>query len=128
MKMKKSLILFLIVSICLSCQESSIVKPDNLIDEDTMVDIIYDFALLEAIKAENRESLQKNQINPNEYVYKKYKIDSIQFAKSDQYYATDVKNYKKIYDKVTKRLEEKTKQYDSINAIKPNLIKKPIAK
>jgi len=113
-KMKKILSLFLIVSICLSCEKSTIIKPDNLIDEDVMVDIIYDFALLEGIKGENRISFQQNGINPNEYVYKKYKIDSLQFAKNDQYYASDVKNYKKIYDKVTKRLEEKTKQYEIV--------------
>jgi len=110
--MKKLVSIFLIILATVSCEKSSIVKPDNLIDEDVMVDIIYDLALLEAIKGQNLESLQTNGINPNNYIYKKYKIDSLQFAKSDQYYATDVKNYKKLYERVTKRLEVKTKLYN----------------
>ncbi len=110
--MKKLISLFLIIIVSVSCEKSSIVKPDNLISEDTMVDIIYDLALLEAIKGQNPGSLQTNGINPNNYIYKKYKIDSLQFAKSDQYYATDVKNYKKLYERVTKRLDVKTKIYN----------------
>ncbi|MES2545543.1 MAG: DUF4296 domain-containing protein [Bacteroidota bacterium] len=126
--MKKISALFLLLSICLSCEQSSIVKPDNLIDEDVMVDIIYDFSLLEAIKAENRTSLQENKINPNDYIYKKYKIDSLQFAKSDQYYASDVKNYKKLYEKVTKRLEEKTKKYEKETILRPSTQKTVLGK
>lgn len=118
--MKKIAILFLIFSVFVSCQKAAIEKPDSLIDEDVMVDIIYDLAILEAIKSQNPISLETNNINPNEYVYKKYKIDSLQFAKSDQYYATEIKTYKKIYDRVGKKIEEKMLTPDKNKASNPD--------
>ena len=35
------------------------------------------------------------------------KIDSLQFANSDKFYASDIKKYKEIFDKVNERIEEK---------------------
>lgn len=104
--MKKLVALIVLFSVFASCQKSAVEKPDNLIEEDVMVDIIYDLAILDAIKSQNPASLDAHGINPNEYIYKKYKIDSLQFAKNDRYYATDIKKYKKIYDEVAKRMEE----------------------
>lgn len=112
--MKKIVTLFLIFSVFVSCQ-SRIEKPDKLIEEEVMVDIIYDLAILEAIKSQKPASLEANNIIPNEYIYKKYKIDSLQFAKNNQYYASDIENYKKMYDKVGSKLEKKK---SDLNAIK----------
>ncbi len=60
------------VFICLSCQKSSIVKPDKLIDEDKMVDIIYDFSLLRShqggksgIPAKQTKSIRTNMFIKN---------------------------------------------------------------
>jgi len=77
-----------------------------------MVDIIYDLAVLDAVRSQKPLVLENNSINPDKYIYKKYNIDSIQFAKSNQYYASDLKEYKKMYEEVAKRLgaEDKTKQ------------------
>lgn len=105
--MKKIAILFLIFSVFASCQKSAIEKPDKLIEEDVMVNIIYDLAILEAIKSQNVTPLETHNINPNDYIYKKYKIDSLQFAKNDKYYASDIKKYKSIYDRVSLKIEQK---------------------
>lgn len=96
-----------------ACGGSGVEKPNKLIDEDTMVDIFYDLALLEAIKAHNPGVIQ-NAKNPNKYIYEKYKIDSLQFAQSNRYYATDIKRYKKMYGRVGKRLERNSKEMDSL--------------
>jgi hypothetical protein len=53
-----------------------------------MIDIMYDLAVLEGIKYQNR-LLDSNQINSATYIYKKYKIDSLQLAQSNVYYASD---------------------------------------
>lgn len=92
---------------------SAIEKPEKLIDEDKMVDIFYDLALLEAIKAHNPGIIQ-NAKEPQKYIYKKYSIDSLQFAQSNRYYATDIKRYKKMYARVGKRLERNKKEMDSL--------------
>lgn len=96
-----------------ACGGSGVEKPNKLIDEDTMVDIFYDLALLEAIKAHNPGVIQ-NAKSPNKYIYEKYKIDSLQFAQSNRYYATDIERYKKMYSRVGKRLERKSKEMDSL--------------
>ena len=71
------------------------------------------------------------------YIYDKYGIDSLQFVKSDTYYASIPTVYEDIYTKVKDRLEkgekffeeERQQKQDSINKAKeklnPNLKKKP---
>ncbi|MET0760500.1 MAG: DUF4296 domain-containing protein [Flavobacterium sp.] len=118
--MKKIAILFLMFSVFASCQKSAIEKPDKLIDEDVMVEIIYDLAILEAIKSQNLTPLETHSINSNDYIYKKYKIDSLQFAKNDKYYASDIKKYKSIYDRVSKKIEEKLAVPDTTKKAKSN--------
>ena len=93
--MKKILVTFCFIATLLSCQNTVIEKPEKQIDEDVMVDILYDLSLLESIKSQN-VSDSDNTINISQYIYKKYKIDSIQFLQNNKYYASDVKNYKKI--------------------------------
>jgi hypothetical protein len=106
--MKKSIaILCLIVSI-LSCN-NGIEKPKNLIEKDKMVDILYDLTLLEAIKTQNIGGGVTNK-KANDYIYKKYNIDSIQLAQSNKYYASDVTEYKKIIEKVKTKLNEENEK------------------
>jgi hypothetical protein len=105
--MKKLVTIFLLFAILISCQKPAVSKPDNLIDEEVMVDIMYDVSVLEAMKSQKAFVLEANKINPNTYIYKKYKIDSLQFANSDKFYASDIKKYKEIFDKVNKRMGEK---------------------
>ena len=105
--MKKLAALFLLFAILISCQKPAVSKPDNLIDEEVMVDIMFDISVLEAMKSQKAVVLEANKINPSTYIYKKYKIGSLQFANSDKFYASEIKKYKDIFDKVNKRIEEK---------------------
>ena len=104
--MKKVSVLFFCFVLFVGCQNAPIEKPDNLIDEDKMVDIMFDITVLEAMKSQTTLVLETNKINPNTYIYKKYNIDSLQFANSDKYYASDVKKYNEIFDAVNKRIED----------------------
>ena len=102
--MKKGVLFFILISLIFSCKEEVVKKPENLIEKDIMADVMYDLALLEAIKYQSPNALQAHKINPEEYIYKKYKIDSAQFVKSNMYYASDYKEYKKMYDQINSRL------------------------
>ena len=102
--MKKVVLFLILVSLNLSCKEGVVKKPENLIEKEVMVDFMYDLALLEAIKYQSPNALETHKINPDEYIYKKYKIDSAQFAQSNIYYASDYKEYKKMYDQINSRL------------------------
>ena len=96
------LLLFALFFVTTSCKEESFPKPNNLIPRDKMENIIYDLAILEAFKLRN--SAVQNYPTPTEYIKLKYKIDSLTFAQSTQYYASDIKEYKKMYDEVKDRL------------------------
>lgn len=110
----KKYIVIISCSTFLSCQESVIKKPSNLIKEDQMISIFYDLALVEAIKTNQPNSLEKNGINSVTYIYQKYNIDSTQFAQSNKYYAGDIEKYAQMYTEVSERLQDNRAQLDSI--------------
>jgi hypothetical protein len=114
LRMKKAIVFLGCILMMISCKDSVAEKPDNLIAENKMVDILTDISILEAIKVKNPGSLAERNIQPNEYIYKKYHIDSLQFSKSDKFYATDIDKYLKIYEKVTHNIEQKKKEVDSL--------------
>jgi hypothetical protein len=75
---------------------------------------MYDLSLLEAVKYQNPAVLDSNQIRPKQFIYKKYKIDSLQLAKNNVYYASDYKNYKIMFDEVVKRIEKDKKKVSAL--------------
>lgn len=124
-KMKKIFCFFIGLLILFSCQQTPVDKPDNLIDEDTMEDIIYDLAIMEAIKTNNPATLDKKNITASTYIYDKYDIDSLQFVNSNHYYASDVHNYMKMYQRIEERLGKEKIRIDSIIAKESKKITPP---
>tara|TARA_R110000868_G_scaffold360484_1_gene622500 strand:+ start:7644 stop:8186 length:543 start_codon:yes stop_codon:yes gene_type:complete len=107
-------------------------KPKNLISKKKMVNIIIDLKLLSSSNGSNKQILDKLGIYSEDYVFKKYNIDSVTFASSNNYYAFYLEEYDEIYEKVqdsleglsgyyrqleTQEREEKRKQ-DSINTLR----------
>lgn len=80
-------------------------KPKNLISEDEMVNILIDSKLLNSANSTNRRTMMDSHLDVNTYVYKKYNIDSLQFAQSNAYYAFHVEIYDAIYNKAIDSLE-----------------------
>ena len=109
--MKKS-ILFGLIVLFFGCNSNSIEKPSNLIGKNKMIDILYDISLLEAIKTQNINGGITVKAG-NDYIYKKYKIDSVQFVKSNKYYASDMEEYKKMFEKVKERLSTEMLKIDA---------------
>ena len=100
-------ILFLLVSLLvLSCSNNPVPKPDNLLDEKVMVDIIYDISILQATDGSMPYKLTEHTIEMDEYIFEKYKIDSVTYRQNQRYYAADARKYKKIYKKVIERLDK----------------------
>ena len=104
--MKKILLFLIVLSIFASCKKEVVNTPENLIGKEEMVNIMYDLSILEAIKIQNPSSLDTFKINSNQYIYKKHKIDSAQFAQNNIYYAADYKEYKKMFEQVKSRLDK----------------------
>ncbi|MEO8773134.1 MAG: DUF4296 domain-containing protein [Gelidibacter sp.] len=89
-------------------------KPKNLIAEDKMSEIMYDLYILNAAKGVNRKLLELNGIMPSEYIYKKYDIDSLQFAESNTYYSYDTEVYSSIIQKMSGALEKDKAFYEKL--------------
>lgn len=101
----------IIVLFVFSCQNNGEEKPDNLIEKDKMVDILYDVSLLEAVRSQGINGGVTNK-EINDFVKRKYNVDSTQFVKSNRYYAADVEEYKEMYEKIKTRVDEELKKAD----------------
>lgn len=127
MELKKILLFLVVLSMLFSCKKELVKTPNRLIEKDKMVNIMYDLTLLEAIKIQNPSSLDSFKINSNDYIFKKYKIDSLQFAQNNVYYAADYKEYKKMFEKIKSRLDKNKISVEKLikdNKKKEDLLKK----
>ncbi len=122
--MKKVIAILLLLFIS-SCAEKLLDKPDNLIPKDKMVDILNDLAILNAAKSTNAAILRNHDIEPMQYIFTKFEIDSLQFVESDRYYASIPEEHEKIYiaveaklAKEEERLSNAKKERDSLNRVK----------
>lgn len=122
--MKKYFWVLVSFVLLVSCDKNGIEKPDNLIEKDKMVDIIYDLTILQAMRGNFQAKLDSNNINAANYIYKKYKVDSLQFANSNRYYATNVASYNRMYNRVNERLVAEKAKADSLSQKSGEEIKK----
>lgn len=112
--MKRIAVCISLIILFASCTvKNEIKKPEKLIEKDVMENILYDLALLQALKGYSPQELQKNHVNPKSYIYQKYKIDSIQFVENNKYYSSDIEEYKLMYDRIIKRIETEKKTVDA---------------
>lgn len=115
--MKKIILLFIVTILLFGCKDSYVNKPKKVIDENQMVEIIYELSLLEAMKSQNI-SVPNNYPTATEFLKTKYKVDSLTFAQNTKYYASDVEEYKKMYDKVKEKLKKEMDDANGVNRIK----------
>lgn len=85
--------------------------PENLISKDKMVEVLYDVYILNAAKGASKTVLEKNGIFPEDYVFKKHNIDSLQFAESNAYYGFYVEEYEAILEQLELKIDANREQY-----------------
>ncbi len=103
------------VLLMVSCQDIKVPeKPKNLIPKDTMVMIFTDAYLVNAARNLNAQIIKKNKVALDSLLYKKYNIDSLQFAESNAYYSLDISTYSAILEKVEKNLLKRKTLMDSL--------------
>ncbi|SFB12002.1 protein of unknown function [Flavobacterium swingsii] len=113
--MKKIILLLSILIIISACSnKNEIPKPAKPIDKAVMENILYDLALLQALKSYSPEKLTKNSINSKTYIYQKYKIDSLQFVENNKYFASDIETYKLMFENVSNRLQKEKIEIDKV--------------
>lgn len=116
-KILKKLTIILVIFM-ISCQNNGVKKPDNLIEKNQMVEILYDVSLLEAIKSQGINGGVSNA-EINRFIKEKYGVDSTQFVQNNRYYAADVVAYKKMFEKIKSRVEQEI-QKNTTNGSEPN--------
>ena len=89
-------------------------RPENLIAKDEMVNILYDMTILTAAKGTQIRIMEKNGVVPEQLIYKKYEIDSMQFVLSNEYYSYDIDTYEEIYEEVRRKLSNERIIQDSL--------------
>ncbi len=112
--MNKIILCTLVLIILTACEKELVKKPKRLIEREKMVNIMYDLSLLEAMKVEQNSLIDSIKYTANQYIYKKYKIDSVQFVESNIYYAADYKDYEKMYNEIKVRLQNEKKLVDGL--------------
>lgn len=107
----------MVLFLSISCKKEVVNQPAKLIEKEKMIDIMYDLSLLEAMRYQKPLSMDSIDSDPKKFIYKKYKVDSLQFAQNNMYYASDYENYKDMFDQVNKRIEVNQRAADSLAKI-----------
>ena len=118
--MKKVVVFLVLIFSFASCKKERYEKPDNLIDEFKMSDILYDISIFYAAKGINLKDINPEEVKLDSLIYKKFNVDSAQFASSSVYYASDINTYINIY----KRVEDRLKNDKDLLAKKEEALKK----
>ncbi|CAM1358838.1 conserved hypothetical protein [Tenacibaculum litopenaei] len=117
-----------IILLLVSCNSNTIYKePEGLIPRDSMISLLTDMYLASSAKNIKNKFLKK-EANYMIQVYEKYRIDSVRFDLSNQYYTSRIDEYTDMLNVVKKRLDSTRIHYqnlkaaqDSTNAVKPSL-------
>jgi len=110
----KRFIVFLVIMSFLGCYSDKPKKPDNLIPKDKMADILYDVFILTSAKGTHKTTLENKGIYPEDYVFEKYNIDSLQFALSNDYYVYYGEEYEFIMSRVETRIKKDKDKYQKL--------------
>ncbi|MAN59815.1 MAG: hypothetical protein CMC08_08280 [Flavobacteriaceae bacterium] len=103
------------IFVLLGCQDvERPEKPDNLISKEEMVSILTETYLGNAAASINNRTMRERGIELDSFVYAKYGIDSVQFARSNAFYTSDLDAYAEIFQKVEQRLMELQRVTDSL--------------
>lgn len=113
--MKKIFIIFLFLfPAFVSCDKLPVEKPENLIKEKEMIDMLVDIHIAEATFNQMRyDSIVRNSSSTNFYysVLEKYQVPDTVFEKSFVFYASTPKEFEKMYRKVMNKLSEIEQEY-----------------
>jgi hypothetical protein len=108
--MKKAMLILAILNLTfISCDKEVIPKPSPLIKEKQMINMLVDIHLAEATFNHMRyDSIIRNSSSENFYysVLQKYEVADSVFEKSFVFYASNPRNFEKMYREVMNKLSE----------------------
>lgn len=107
----KYLLLFLLPVVLLTAcgEEGPVLPPDNVLNEDAMVEVMLDLQLIEGayhkrvIKADNTRA---SALDAYVQVYQKHSISQAEFDSSYSWYLDDPERMEKVLDRVMEELSK----------------------
>lgn len=106
----------ILIVLGLSCQHvERPERPEDLIPEDKMVNILTDLYINNAARSVNVRVLRNNGIVLDSLLYVKYDIDSLQFARSNAFYTSDLNHYNSMFGQIEERLVKMKGRLDSVS-------------
>lgn len=121
MKAQFTLISVLLLSLAACQHVKRAPKPENLIPEKKMVNVLTDMVKLDATISYSTMQFDRRDVKARDLLFKKYNIDSVQLAASSAYYAEKFNQNERIYDSVKVRLEREKKNLDSLKKVKDSI-------
>ena len=107
MKLFIVIFLFFIAVACKEQQQQIVSMPECLLSEQKMINMMVDVALVKSAKSTGRKGLRDSGIKPLEYLYNKHGVDTIVIRENLEYYNSDLKKSKVIYEKVSVIIKER---------------------
>ena len=105
--------IIIIIFLLFSCNNPlDVKKPDKLIDQALMEEILYEATLLEVMSTFSEKNPNFTKTLGAPYFYLKYGIDSLQLSQNESYYSKNPKIYQKIHMKVLLRMEKLKDSFD----------------
>jgi hypothetical protein len=88
-----------------SCTKNEAPKPDRLLSEDELEEILFEMAILQGAESQSRTS-GGDIIDTYQYIKNRFGIDSVTVVQNNMYYSHDYKNYDKMNTRVLNRLKK----------------------
>ncbi|GAB3747950.1 DUF4296 domain-containing protein [Spirosoma pomorum] len=97
-----------------ACSGVDDTKPDNLLPEETMVNVLTDIHLAEArvgqMGLRSQDSSNIVYMRLEKQIFQKYKLDTARYNASYRYYSTHPREMEAVYKVITARLQKKLDQ------------------
>jgi hypothetical protein len=102
----------LLIFLITACQPKSSWYDGELLTENQLIDVLSELQYMEALHRESEMvfSLKSSLDSTSKIVLDAFQTDSAQVAASMEYFILKTKRYKRILDKIEKRVKEKLEE------------------
>lgn len=100
-------IFILIIMVACKKEQQPVIVPECLLSSEEMINMMVDLTLVKSAKSVARQGLRDSGIKPMEYLYVKHGVDTIVIRENLEYYNSDLKKSKKLYEDVASVLKKR---------------------
>jgi H2-forming N5,N10-methylenetetrahydromethanopterin dehydrogenase-like enzyme len=102
----KKVVTILFLLLFFACKNNPVKKPANLLSEDKMEEVLYDYYVMQSAVINAPVEMQEMELTTMKFILRKHKIDSVTFVQNHKYYAGNINDYKHLNKRILARLEK----------------------